>query len=130
MKILLITIALLLSASISQAQTVKEQWGGTGISVSVWDDLSSSVTFDCASGSVESGRWPTGQSRVNAVGTYTQHTGARPIPGKSPRVEKAVYKANIDEHAGKMTLSVKVGVKKAVVYRLVLDAVPALRRCM
>lgn len=130
MKMLLITISLLLSASFSSAQAVKEQWGGAGISILVWDDLSSSVTFDCASGSVESGRWPTGQSRINAIGTYRQHTGARPLPGKPPRIEKAVYKANIDERAGKMTLSVKVGAKRAVVYRLVLNAVPTLHRCM
>lgn len=77
-----------------------------------------------------SGRWPTGQSRINAVGTYMQLTGARPLPGKPRPIERAAYKANIDEHDGKMTLLVKVGTKRAEVYRLVLGATPVLHQCM
>lgn len=128
--ILMASLFLSLTALAEKGLIVKEKFGGKGIAVNVFDDMSATISFDCAHGSVQAGRWPTGQSRISAAGTYTQESGVRPPGGIGARPEKAVYKANIDVNSGKMTLSVKVGTKRAVNYKLTLGQEPVIVRCM
>ena len=135
MKSIMSLIAILfvsssLFAQVPRVPNVLEQWGGRGIEVLVLEGHQARVTFDCGSGYVEEGRWPLNQSRINAVGTVTKHTGVRPPPGYVPRSEKATFAANIDNQKGKMTLTVKVGKTRATVYKLIKDQPADLKRCL
>ena len=100
---------------------VKETFGGPAAQIYVYDDFSARIEFECATGMVQAGRWPTGQSRIAASGLY--------IPITLRREEKATFKANIDVRTGKMALAVKVGNKRAMNYKLIRGQSTEMKRC-
>jgi hypothetical protein len=119
--ILLASMVLGFSAFASDIRHPKEIFGGEAVQIYVWDDMSATLEFACANATVQPGRWPTGQSRISAVGLYT--------PMQQPRAQTATFKANIDVNTGKMTLTVKVGNQRAVIYKLIRDVKSQITRC-
>ncbi len=107
--------------SLAQTQIVKETFGGPSAQVYIFDDFSARIDFECATGTVQAGRWPTGQSRIAATGIYT--------PILIQRAQKATFKANVDVSTGKMVLAVKVGSLRAVNYQLVRGQKSQFKRC-
>jgi hypothetical protein len=101
-------------------QRIVEYWGGQGLEILVMEDFSAVLYFDCAEGQVKAGRWPTGQSRINATGIYKRSV---------TRQEFATYIANVNVRTQKMTLAVKVGKQRPVNYHIVLGQQANVHAC-
>ena len=122
MKKMILLISFIVGGSAgAHTFAAKEIYGGRAAQVTVFEDFSAHIDFECATGEVQAGRWPTGQSRIAATGLFT--------PTLVGRSQKATYKANIDVSRGLMTLAVKVGNKRAVNYQLVRDQISEMKRC-
>lgn len=123
MKLLIFLSSILVGfAAVAQTSEVKEVFGGAHVQIFVYENSSAVLHFECANAEVQAGRWQAGQSRVSTVGLY------EPM-NQSQRAQKAVFKANVDVATGQMTLSVKVGSQRPIVYQLMRGQRSNFLRC-
>jgi hypothetical protein len=109
---------------------VKETWGGQGIQVRVFSDLSAAVTFDCASGGVGEGEWLVKNGKLDTIGYIRIESGVRRPPNFRVPLYQATFAANVNLKKGLMTLTVDAQNRPSNTYHLKLNAKPVLRRCM